>query len=111
MAGVEQLLSKRFLSCLPYSGALARENRLLLGLFSSVPVGLSWLLASLASSLECMMQKQNLCTSPLCISLDSVVPNWLPSSTFQSLFVCFIHNFGFSVVLSLRNREKSTPSS
>lgn len=96
---------------MPLLGPLARENWLLLGLFMSVPVGLFGFLASSALSLGYIRQKQNLCTSPLCLSLVPEVPNWFAFFPPSDLPFFFIHNVGFLVVVSLRNTEESTLSS
>lgn len=68
----------------PVPAPLAKENRLLLGLFFVSSVGISGLPASSAPNLECMRQKENPGNSLLCLSLSPEVPHW--SAAFFWLF-------------------------
>lgn len=60
----------------PSFGSLTRENRFSLGLFLSVPIGVSQLPASSVPSLGCMREKENPSHSPCATRSLKVAAGW-----------------------------------
>ena len=90
----------------PFPGPLARDSRLFLGLFLSVPITVFELLAFLTPGLKYMRKNKNSGNSPLCHSLGPEFSG-LPSSLHFSdlMFVLYIISRVLSVQ-SRSNREK-----
>lgn len=98
LAAVEPLLSKSFLSywAAPFLILWLERRAFSWGCCLSMPIGIFRMLASPASRLGCIIQKENPGNSLLCHSLglkfSSHLSEWLLLFTLQSSYACFMYN-------------------